>query len=68
MSKDAAIKIGNPEWSLFIQSFIICGYKFGLFFLWQYCDPSTKFVYGVYWFLTIFELGYNPFMYYAINK
>lgn len=56
--------ISCNELSLSIQSFIICGYKTFVILLWQFYIPPTKFIYGVCYVLTIFEISYNPIMYY----
>lgn len=59
--------IDKHELILFIQAMIICGYRSGMVWMKNF-PPNTRFVYGVFWCLNFFEVGYNPFMYYIFNR
>uniref|UniRef100_A0A914EJT3 Very-long-chain 3-oxoacyl-CoA synthase n=1 Tax=Acrobeloides nanus TaxID=290746 RepID=A0A914EJT3_9BILA len=59
------------EVSLFIQAFIICGYKTGMTLLKNYtdfADPNNKNLYFIFWCVNYFEIGYNAWLYIAFNK
>uniref|UniRef100_A0A914EKP8 Very-long-chain 3-oxoacyl-CoA synthase n=1 Tax=Acrobeloides nanus TaxID=290746 RepID=A0A914EKP8_9BILA len=59
------------EVSLFIQAFIICGYKTGMTLLKNYtdfADPNNKTLYFIFWCVNYFEIGYNAWLYIAFNK
>uniref|UniRef100_A0A914EKI6 G-protein coupled receptors family 1 profile domain-containing protein n=1 Tax=Acrobeloides nanus TaxID=290746 RepID=A0A914EKI6_9BILA len=60
--------ISKYELSLLIQSLIICGYKSIMGVLWTYYSAPNKAIYFVVWIFTVLQNGYNPFMYYAMNK
>uniref|UniRef100_A0A914CWB3 Uncharacterized protein n=1 Tax=Acrobeloides nanus TaxID=290746 RepID=A0A914CWB3_9BILA len=60
--------LNKYEMSLFIQSLIICGYWSLTGLLWTYYSAPNKLMYCLFWIFTVIQNGYNPFMYYAMNK
>uniref|UniRef100_A0A914EIL0 7TM GPCR serpentine receptor class x (Srx) domain-containing protein n=1 Tax=Acrobeloides nanus TaxID=290746 RepID=A0A914EIL0_9BILA len=56
------------EIRLFIQTVIICGCKSTITVLWTFYWPPTPLAYCIYFSAAILESGYNPYLYFAMNR